>query len=93
MLCSTLFCCQRPYAPSRLQLEALVCLHNDEDEFILMSLPTVYPVQLDTGSSDLFIRGDSSPLSGVQNTVSIVNDPPSPHTDSSVGCLTQSLCE
>jgi len=75
MLRSTLFCCRRPYAPSRLLLEALVCLYKDEDEFTLMSLSTVYPVQLDTGSSDIFIRGDSSPLPGVQNTVSIVNDP------------------
>jgi hypothetical protein len=33
----------------------------------------VYPVQLDTGSSDLFIHGNTSPLPGTQGTVSIVH--------------------
>ena len=29
-----------------------------------------YPVQLDTGSSDLWVKGDTHPLPGSQQTVS-----------------------
>lgn len=42
------------------------------DSELFLKLCSVYPVQLDTGSSDLWIKGSSSPLPDTKQTVRLV---------------------
>ena len=37
--------------------------------------PSEYPLQLDTGSSDLWVKGDTSPLPNTNQTVSVSKAP------------------
>jgi len=53
----------------------------------------VYPVQLDTGSSDLFVHGDTSPLPGTRATVGLTTEAVFIGVDLMAGLELQSYCE